>query len=389
MVDRMIAEGALWSRPVIEAFRATPRHHFLHSVFQYQRRRGRWREVITRDPGPDELRIVYSDRALITRLGTPREGGVPVPISSSSQPSLMAQMLEDLQPKTGARVLEIGAGTGYNAALLAHIAGPARIISVDVDRSVLAEAWDHLRRYADRGIELKEGDGRLGYPPAGPYDRIVATAAAADVEPAWLDQLAEDGLILAPLAFAPALAFLVRGTVRNGLFHGRLTRGAYFMPLRGAGETGASDHNVPVLFSTLPSEPAPWNGWFDRRHPRIYWHGFIQALTFYGLLRGLEVHHRGLDNGQTLYGVSDRNGADACWLGAQEWQAVGTAGRDLASSLWRAFLRAGGPWPTEFDLIASPRGGLEIAHDEAYLRQGPRCQQLWTLADHRERPAWV
>src|SRR5438105_10565224 len=91
MVDRLIAEGALWSPALIAAFRATPRHRFLDRVFQYVRKHDRWREVLTREPGPEELRLVYADRALITRLSPGSRGGPPLPISSSSQPSLMAQ----------------------------------------------------------------------------------------------------------------------------------------------------------------------------------------------------------------------------------------------------------------------------------------------------------
>jgi protein-L-isoaspartate(D-aspartate) O-methyltransferase len=389
MVDRLIAEGALWSEALVAAFRATPRHRFLDRVFQYHRRSGRWREVITRDPGPDELRLVYSDRALITRLSGTREGMSETPISSSSQPSLMAQMLEDLRPRSGCRILEIGAGTGYNAALLAHVAGPGRVVSIDVERAILAEAWEHLRHFSERRVELKQGDGRGGFPEGAPYDRIMVTAATSDLEPAWLEQLADNGLLLAPLALTPVLAFLVRGTARDGLFHGRLTRAAYFMPLRGEGEVGASDSEERPLPAALQTLPAPWAGWFDRRHPRVYWHGFIQALTFYGLLRGLEVHHRGSDNGQPLFGVSAADDSAVCWLGSQDWQVNGSAGRDLGWTLWRAFLDASGPWPTEFDLTASPRGGLQAGRRESYLRQGLCCQQLWELIDERDRPAWL
>src|SRR5438093_6327711 len=98
LVDRLIAEGALWSPALLAAFRATARHRFLDRVFQYQRKANRWREVITREPGPDELRLLYSDRALITRLSPASRSAPAMPISSSSQPSLMAQMLEDLKP---------------------------------------------------------------------------------------------------------------------------------------------------------------------------------------------------------------------------------------------------------------------------------------------------
>src|SRR5262245_37822478 len=180
MVDRLIAEGALWSRPLITAFRATPRHCFLDRVFQYQRKRNRWREVVTRDPGPEELAIVYADRALITHLSSAASSGPGTPISSSSQPSLMAQMLEDLELAPGQRMLEVGAGTGYNAALMAHVVGAGLVTSVDVDRNVLSEAWDHLRGFADRGIDLKHADGRAGYREKAPFDRIMVTAATPD-----------------------------------------------------------------------------------------------------------------------------------------------------------------------------------------------------------------
>jgi protein-L-isoaspartate(D-aspartate) O-methyltransferase len=391
MVDRMIAEGALWSRPVIDAFRRTPRHLFVDRVFQYQRKQNRWRERITRDPEPDDLDLVYSDRALITRISPPDSasaGGVP--ISSSSQPSLMAQMIEDLRPGPGMRVLEVGSGTGYNAALLADIVGPGLVYSVDVDREVMAEAWAHLRPFPERQVQLRHADGRDGLAEAAPYDRIMVTAATDGLHPAWLEQLAESGLFLAPLALAPGLAYLVRGTVRAGVFEGRLTRAAYFMPLRAEGEAGEADADRAALPEPRQRLPAPWAGWFERRRPRLQWLNFIQALVFYGLLRGLNVHYRTLPDGQTVFGLSRRGpeGAAAeavCWLGQQEWQVSGPGGRDLGWGLWRAFLDAGGPWPTEFRLRCSVAGALRVESAEGYVRWGPRCQQVWELLEPRER----
>ncbi len=388
MVDRLIGLGTLWSPPLIAAFRATPRHHFLHRLYQYQRRVGRWREVDTREPGPDELRLLYADRALITRLSPGSPTVAPVPISSSSQPSLMAQMLEDLKPQPGERVLEIGAGTGYNAALLAHVAGPRQVWSIDVDRQVLTEAWDHLHAFAGSPVELRHADGRFGYADAAPFHRIMATAATPDLEPAWLEQLAPGGLLLAPLAFGPGLAFIVCGTVRDGVFEGRLTRAAFFMPLRDEGETGA-----PVAESASPGPlaavRAPWAGWFDRHRPRPGWLGLSQSLAFYALLRGLRISYQALGDGEATFGVADTDGA-ACWLGEQAWHVSGEPGRTLGDRLWRAFLDAGGPWPTEFRLRASPHCQIATSeHRAMYARQGPRCQQVWELIEPRERAAWL
>jgi protein-L-isoaspartate(D-aspartate) O-methyltransferase len=388
MVDRLIAEGALWSPRLIAAFRSTPRHHFLDRVYQYHRKQERWREVVTCNPRPEHLRIVYSDRALITRLSRPSHDRPEMPISSSSQPSLMAQMLEDLKLGPGLKVLEVGAGTGYNAALLAHAVGPGQVVSVDVDRDVLAEAWDHLRGYPERDIQLKHADGRYGDAEGAPFDRIMVTAATPDLEPAWLEQLADRGLLLAPLVLAPGLAYVVRGTVTDGAFHGRLTRAAYFMALRAEDEVGSSDAGPPPPAGELRALPAPWAGWFDRRPARATWLGFIQSVAFYGWLRGLTIHYRTLSDGQPVYGVND--GEALGWLGPQDWHVNGDAGRDLGWGLWRAYLDAGGPWPTEFRLRAGPDVPRRSAgRREEYMRKGPRSYQLWELTEPRDRPARI
>ena len=107
LVDQLIALGDLWSQPLIQAFRTTPRHMFLTRIYEYQRAGG-WQEIALDVLGPRELALVYSDRVLTTRLSEPSGQASGVAISSSSQPSLMAQMLEDLHLMPGQRVLEIG-----------------------------------------------------------------------------------------------------------------------------------------------------------------------------------------------------------------------------------------------------------------------------------------
>jgi protein-L-isoaspartate(D-aspartate) O-methyltransferase len=390
MVDRLIGIGALWSPRLIAAFRDTPRHLFLHHVYQFHRRSGRWREVPTRDPGPAELRLLYSDRALITRLSAGSRTEGPAPISSSSQPSLMAQMLEDLRPEPGGRILEVGAGTGYNAALLAHVAGPGQVWSIDVDRQVLSEAWEHLHGFVGRRVELRHADGRCGYAEAAPFDRIMVTAATPDLEPAWMEQLAPGGLLLAPLALAPGLAFVVRGTATAGVFEGRLTRAAFFMPLRSEGETGTTNAEPGRPAGSLRTLRAPWADWFERRKPRPGWLGFSQSLAFYAYLRGMRLSYQALADDEATFGVADPEGEAWCWLGEAAWHVSDEAGRDVGVRLWRAFLDAGGPWPTEFRLRAGSRGELKRGVGrEVYERQGPRCRQVWELIEPRERPAWL
>jgi protein-L-isoaspartate(D-aspartate) O-methyltransferase len=384
MVDRLIAEGTLWSPHLIAAFRATPRHRFIDRIFHFQRKSERWREILTREPGPQELRLIYADRAIVTHVKVPDRPGATLPISSSSQPSLMAQMLEDLDPRPGLQVLEIGAGTGYNAALLAHAVQPGWVITVDVDRNVLSEAWAHLRHFPQRRIQLKHADGREGYLEKAPYDRIMVTAATPDLEPAWLEQVNPGGLVVAPLALAPGLAYVACGSVQQGVFSGRLTRPAYFMPLRAEGETGntAATESPPV--AEMETIPSPWRGFFERRRPRASWAGFIQSLAFWGLLQGKEVHYQALTTGETAFGVSQDHAV--CWLGAEEWLISGPEGRELGLGLWRTFLEVGGPRPIEFRLCAWAKGrSRPLTSGLGYSRQGPRCSQFWSLLEPIER----
>jgi hypothetical protein len=216
----------------------------------------------------------------------------------------------------------------------------------------------------------------------------MVTAATFDIERSWMEQLTPEGLLLAPLALAPGLAFVVRGGVKEGIFCGKLTRAAYFMPLRAEGQPGPSVGDGPILPGSLQTLPAPWTRWFDRRRPRNGWISFIQALAFYGWLRGLSVSYTTLSDGQPAFGLMDAGRTCGCWLGLQNWQVSGDAGRTLAANLWRAFLDAGGPWPTEFALRASPHVEPEPGNTrEAYRRQGTSCHQVWELIEPRDRPS--
>ena len=110
-----------------------------------------------------------------------------VTTSSASQPSMMAIMLGQLDLQPGHRVLEIGAGTGYNAALMARIVGPGgRVVAVDIDADLVDGAARHLAAAGVDGVELVCADGARGYPPAAPYDRIVLTVGSGDVRPEWV-----------------------------------------------------------------------------------------------------------------------------------------------------------------------------------------------------------
>jgi protein-L-isoaspartate(D-aspartate) O-methyltransferase len=131
-------------------------------------------------------------------------------------------MLAALDVHPGHRVLEVGTGTGYNAALLAHRLGAEHITSIEIDSSVAAQARTALSHAGYGDICVVTGDGALGYAPRAPYDRIIATAAVHSIPYPWVAQTRPGGRILLPWAnsYTGALVALTvdeHGTARGGI----------------------------------------------------------------------------------------------------------------------------------------------------------------------------
>jgi protein-L-isoaspartate(D-aspartate) O-methyltransferase len=211
LVEKLKAEGSVRSPQVEAAFRAVPRHLFLPGV---------------------PLDQVYSDEAIPTK----HQDGLA--ISSSSQPAIMAIMLEQLGLEPGHRVLEIGAGTGYNAALMACLVGETgRVTTLDIDEDLAAGARECLAAAGFERVQVICADGGYGYEPGAPYDRIILTVGSEDIAPAWRDQLHPQGRLLLPLslrvvqesvAFQPAGDHLESVSVRDCGF--MMLRGAFAEP---------------------------------------------------------------------------------------------------------------------------------------------------------------
>lgn len=233
LVEHLKATGLIQSPSVEDAFRSVPRHLFL----------------------PNEpLDRAYADEAIPTK----RQHGVP--ISSSSQPSMMAIMLEQLALEPGLRVLEIGAGTGYNAALMAHIVGESgQVISVDIDQDIIEDAQRHLLSAGFPNVRLLVADGAQGYPEFAPYDRIVLTVAASDLSPAWAEQLLPSGRLLLPLHLKAGIQKVTAFQHANDHLESVSIRGGSFMPLRGQSAWVRENalHLGSGIAVTLDSETQP------------------------------------------------------------------------------------------------------------------------------------
>ncbi|MEU5691418.1 methyltransferase domain-containing protein [Actinosynnema sp. NPDC020468] len=244
LADSLVAAGVLRDPRWEAAFRQVPRHVFLPGCFT-QNRDGSWSAVRAGDR--DHLSLVYRNDVCVTQLNgstaawLQAPGAVRgVPTSSSSMPTIMAIMLEALDLEPGSRVLEIGTGTGYNAALLSHFLGAGNVTSVDVDPDVLAAARTHLEA-AGFAPTCALADGERGHPPAAPYTHVLGTCAVSRVPAAWLAQVVDGGVIVTTLN-RPLGAGLLKLRVHEGTATGPvLQEDGRFMPLRAHTPTWADE----------------------------------------------------------------------------------------------------------------------------------------------------
>jgi protein-L-isoaspartate(D-aspartate) O-methyltransferase len=342
LVDGLVRRRLLASPRLEAAFRSVPRHRFLPGV------------------PPEEA---YRDAVIVTKV----EDGVPV--SASSQPSFMAVMLAQLALAPGDRVLEIGTGTGYNAALMAEVVGPTgHVVSVDLDGAVVEQARGCLDAVGYRSVEVVHGDGALGHAAAAPYDRVIVTVGAWDIPPALREQVRPGGRLVIPLsvrgpqrsiAFERVGALLVGKSMADCDFSTSL-RGDFAGPpkrLRIPGQDGVSvwfdgarDLDPATIARQLSASGADrpsghaarvseifgglylWLALNDARFVQVGWAGMAKLPCVLWLPGKLSMTAGLLDaSGLALLGVGDRSAATS--LGDPRWLPVCVRGFDAGAGL--------------------------------------------------------
>jgi protein-L-isoaspartate(D-aspartate) O-methyltransferase len=203
LADELVAAGKLRSPAWRAAVEATPRHVLVPEWFVRDATTGDWvRHELADDA---DLDLVYSNAALFI---------LPDGLSSSSMPGLMTRMLDELDVRDGHRVLEIGTGAGYNAALLCHRLGGAGVYSVDIEPGLVARARERMATLGHHPT-LRATDGTTGLPEGAPFDRVIATCSVPRIPPAWIEQTSAGGRILADLKIGKQAGNLVN-LVRTG-----------------------------------------------------------------------------------------------------------------------------------------------------------------------------
>ncbi len=199
MVEEQLKARGIRDQRVLRAMEAVPRHLFVR---------------------PEDQEWAYADGPLPIGYG-----------QTISQPYIVARMTELLGLKGDEKVLEIGTGSGYQAAILAHLA--REVHTVERIPELVEMARQRLAKLGLTNVHVHHGDGTLGWPEAAPYDAILVTAAAPKVPEPLLEQLAEGGRLVAPVG-SRGLQYLERWTREGQTFHRERFEPVAFVPLIGS-----------------------------------------------------------------------------------------------------------------------------------------------------------
>ncbi len=379
---QLTRQGDLRTSVWREALCSVPRHAFVPRYFEVDGV-GEFRPVDSANASQRDAwwNAVYSDQTLVTRLAevTTAAGTYQVGSSSSTMPGLMLPMLEDLDVSDGHRVLEIGTGTGYNAALLSARLGAERVYSVDVQPDLVEVAKERL---AGLGYHptLSVRDGADGFAAGAPYDRIIATCSVRRVPTAWIEQLRPGGLLLVDIQGDLAsgnLALLRKGGDQlEGRFltrHGR--RYGAFMALHPTASTGRS----PILVEPDAVHVRERSTALD---PSVVddWSLPVTYLAQVAISHPMSLVMVGEDHAlRTQLHASDGSWCEVSHRGHQGVHRVREAG---PQQLWAMIERAFEEW-TNSGLPDWNRYGFTARADDQYVWLDDPSGNVWIVPERR------
>ena len=383
MVEDLIERNILHSEGLKSALRKVPRHEFIPHVT------------------PAEAYRNYP-------IDTQRHGSVTT--SCAPQPEVMTLMLEQLDPQPGHRILEIGAGTGYNAAIMSSITGDqGHVTSVDIEADITANARRALDENGYGAVNCQQADGWNGYPPDAPYDRIMSTVGVTEIPTAWLEQTTEDAIIVTPIqvrGFTMGAALQKRGhdLVSNSICH------CTPLPIRGTRKTVIGHHTVgnspsgPVQMTIAVDEGADTAAkdaadllqeemWLRQTehpteqilHTTNMWSGFYMACA--GDPRLFMVRSPDQDTAPhaTGYGLADPDSRSAAIIWDDRPGHLAVYGNEVACNLMLEHIEnwLEAQMPTIADLrirvLPSPPAATE-PRQWIVTRQSGQCWVMWTEA---------
>ena len=244
-----------------EAFLAVPRHRFVH---RYRRREPFMPlQAVTAQTLAEHLPLIYSNTVLL-HVGA---DGEALP-SSNSEPAFILRVVEQLDLQPGQRVLEVGSGGGWLAAIMARAVGPAgRVTGVEIIPDMVEQSRRDLAALGIGNIEIVGGDGAFGWAPSAPYDRIIVTAACPDIPAAFHEQLRDGGRLVIPVRNRGGNEDVLVLRKRGDRLVMAAATIAYFVPFVGERALGAPEalpslHDLPLWQELRGAPCAERRLWF-------------------------------------------------------------------------------------------------------------------------------
>jgi len=379
---RQIYRDTPISDETARAYLATPRHRFVRRYREWAS--PHWQDV-TESNLDQHLATLYADKAII--LFGDDDQNIP---STISQPSFVLRMLDLLQLEPGHTVLELGAGSGWNAALIGQIVGPTgRVFSLEIIPDMAARASAAIAEVGITNVQVIAADGSNGYASEAPYDRIVFTAGAYDLPHPFFEQIAPSGLLLMVIKNRGGgdTLFLLKHVGDH--FESRHALSCGFVPMTGAHQ---ADDMEPIALDSLPE-------WVDMRHREIgrrpFWWGgkgresFVwQTMgirSFLGIAEPLfqtfKIDPQGGESGaQECFGVWDRESQSLALAKDDLLISYGTmvATERLLTHVHR-WVDLGMPAAAGFHLRVYPSERPLVAKDDQWIMRRQDSQFLWSL----------
>lgn len=355
MINELKTQGAIRTSGVETAFRRVPRHMLVEDFYLP----GESPQLIKHDPSnprPEDLDLIYSNQSLVTRFAGTKAS------SSTSEPLLMAWMLEWLKLSAGLKVLEIGSGTGYNAALISELVGDQLlVVSTDIQEDLVEKTRKLLAGAGYPNIILVAQDGFYGIPDKGPYDRIVATVGCTDLSPHWTNQITSSGFILLPLTHG-GWTPLVKVWQEENRLKGKVIGFSSFMLIQGYTAEGQPwQYHSRTPFPLEKAQELPFFRDIQTEHtPRkLMWSAFPVGFYYFLAMRDSRAFWSFKPRGYGLY--DHQHGA--ILISPQKGCVLLAGSRELyeeLQGLYEEWSNIGKPTPFDYQMMFVPLSNEEL-----------------------------
>lgn len=372
------------SSPTVHAYLATPRHQFVKRYREWGTTE--WHEVHAENLA-EHVATLYTNKPLV--LFGDDDDNVP---STISQPSFVLRMLDLLQLRPGQRVFELGAGSGWNAALMGHLVGSeGHVYSLEIIPEVAARAATAIETLAIKNVHIIAGEGGEGYAAGAPYDRAIFTAGTYDFPHHFYEQIKDEGLLLVVIKNEGGgdNLFLLRKTGDH--FESLESMPCGFVQLRGKYQL---DSLEPITVETLPE----WAELQNREVTRIpFWWGgkgsegfmwrTLGIRSFLGITEPLfrafktdKADQRSQE--EHYFGLWDQSNGSLV-LAKEDWLITygNTDAKERLLQQIRQWVELGMPSAASFVLQVYPREASLTTRKNQWIVQRKESQFLWSLED--------